>query len=58
VIQQFLEAGLLDELQIRLIPIVLGSGTPLFEQIRPDIDLRIDRVVASQTVTHIRYRTR
>jgi dihydrofolate reductase len=56
-IQQFLQAGLLDELQIHLIPLVLGSGTPLFDRPGRDVELRIDRVVDSPRVTHVRYRT-
>jgi dihydrofolate reductase len=29
-IQQFIKAGLLDELQIHVVPVLLGDGTPLF----------------------------
>jgi len=57
-IQQFLEAGVLDSLQLHLVPIVLGGGTPLFENLSRDVELRIDRVVDSPGVTHVRYLSR
>jgi dihydrofolate reductase len=31
--QQFLRAGLLDEIQIHLVPVLFGSGTRMFEQL-------------------------
>ena len=31
VVQQYLEAGLLDELQVNLAPVLLGGGTRLFD---------------------------
>lgn len=33
VIAQCLEAGLVDELRLHIAPIVLGAGTPLFEEV-------------------------
>lgn len=57
VIQQLLRAGLLDEIQIHLIPVLLGAGTRLFEQTGSDpIELECTRVVASAGVTHLRFR--
>ncbi len=55
VAQQYLRAGLLDELQIHVAPILLGSGTRLFEDVE-GIELEQTRVVASDRVTHMRYR--
>jgi dihydrofolate reductase len=56
-IQQFLEAGLLDELQIHLAPLLLGDGVRLFEHIHPErVELEPTRVIDSPRVTHLRYR--
>lgn len=57
IIQQFLKAGMVDELQIHIVPLLLGSGTRLFEQ--PGLEqvkLERARVVDSPTVTHVKYR--
>jgi dihydrofolate reductase len=57
VIQQLLRAGLLDEIQIHLIPVLLGDGIRLFEDTGTEpIELEIDRVIASAGVTHLRFR--
>jgi dihydrofolate reductase len=57
VAQQYLKAGLLDEMQIHIAPVLLGQGVRLFDGLGPDdIDLEIDRVIESPAVTHVRYR--
>jgi dihydrofolate reductase len=58
VAQQYLKAGLLDELQIHVAPVLLGSGVRLFEDhLGPEqVGLEITRVVESPAVTHLRYR--
>jgi dihydrofolate reductase len=56
VVQQYLKAGLLDELQIHLAPVLLGSGTSLFDRLGIDpIGLEATRVIASPSVTHLRF---
>jgi dihydrofolate reductase len=55
-IQQFVKAGLLDELQIHIAPLMLGDGIRLFDQMDPDIQLVCTRVIESPRVTHLRYR--
>jgi dihydrofolate reductase len=56
-IQQFLIEGLLDELQINLIPVLLGSGTRLFERFSgTPLELDRTRVVETPSVTHLTYR--
>ncbi|MFN2590280.1 MAG: dihydrofolate reductase family protein [Actinomycetota bacterium] len=56
-IQQFIKAGLLDELQIHLIPVLLGDGVRLFDRMGPErIELETTRVVQSPGVTHLRFR--
>ena len=55
-IQQYLNAGLVDELQLHVVPVVLGGGRRLLDGLDPKISLEVDRVVAAPDVTHIRYR--
>jgi dihydrofolate reductase len=54
-IQQALAAGLLDELLLHVVPVVLGGGTRLLENVG-DPQLEPVEVVASPGVTHLRYR--
>jgi dihydrofolate reductase len=57
VIQQFITARLLDEIEIHLIPMLVGDGKRLFEGLGTDqIELTPDRVIDSPAVTHLRYR--
>jgi dihydrofolate reductase len=58
VAQQYLAAGLLDELQIHVVPLFLGDGVRLFDHIDPAVDLELTRVIESPTVTHLRYRVK
>jgi dihydrofolate reductase len=51
-IQQFIGAGLLDELEIHLVPLLFGEGIRLFDKMGPEtIELENIRVVASPKVT-------
>ena len=55
--QQCLRAGLLDELQIHVAPLLLGGGVRLFDDLGGDgIELEVTRVIESPGVTHLRYR--
>jgi dihydrofolate reductase len=56
VIQQALAAGMVDELQIHLVPVLLSGGTRLLDGLTPDIELEPTRVLDSPKVTHVRYR--
>lgn len=57
VIQQAIEAGLVDELQIHLAPILLGDGVRLFDHIgKEHVELENTRVIESPKVTHLMYR--
>ena len=60
VAQQYLRAGLLEELQIHLVPVLLGDGTRLFERhLDPGaLGLELTRVIDSPGVTHLYYRPR
>ena len=56
-IQQTIAAGLLEQIQIHLVPILLGGGVRLFENLDPDQSaLELTRVIDSPGVTHLRYR--
>ena len=55
--QQFLKAGLVDEMQIHVANVLLGAGRPLFANIGDkQIKLERTRVIATPSVTHLRYR--
>jgi dihydrofolate reductase len=57
VVQQYLRAGLLDELQIHVAPVLLGGGVRLFSDLdTAPVGLEITRVIESPAVTHLRYR--
>ncbi|UYM04771.1 dihydrofolate reductase family protein [Solicola gregarius] len=53
-----LEAGVLDEIQIHLVPVLLGDGHGLFDVLGTHIELDIVRVIDTPEATHIRYRVR
>jgi len=55
--QLALAAGVLDEVQIHLVPVLLGEGRRLFENLGPThIELEPTRVLEGEGVTHLRYR--
>lgn len=55
--QQILDAGLADELRIDVVPVVLGDGIRLFDQLRnTPIELEQVKVMSSRNVTHLRYK--
>jgi len=57
--QQYLRAGLLDELQLHVVPVLLGSGARLFDNVSGGpvgIGLECTRAVDAPGVTHLRYR--
>ena len=54
-IRQYLAAGQVDELNVSLVPILLGGGERPFEDL-PDLRLEQVRAVEAPGVTHLRYR--
>jgi dihydrofolate reductase len=54
--QQYLRAGLVDELQLHVAPVLLGGGTRLLDGLDPATELERTRVIDSPAVTHLRYR--
>ncbi|MFF5051613.1 dihydrofolate reductase family protein [Micromonospora sp. NPDC000663] len=53
-VRQYLAAGLVDTLQLHLVPIVLGGGERLFDGVAPHLEQV--SVIAGPTVTHLTYR--
>ncbi|HEX5796962.1 MAG TPA: dihydrofolate reductase family protein [Candidatus Saccharimonadales bacterium] len=54
VIQQFISAGLLHELEIHVVPILLGGGTRLLDNLEPG-KLKKVRVIDHPLVTHLKF---
>jgi dihydrofolate reductase len=55
VIQQYLNAGLIDEFTIHYSPVFFGHGAQLFSGTNKDVQVKIKRAVASKEVTHITF---
>jgi dihydrofolate reductase len=56
IIRQYLKARLLDELELDIIPILLGDGIRLFEGLDPEgIELRKTSAIDTPSATHFRY---
>jgi dihydrofolate reductase len=56
IINQYLAAGLVDELELHVVPLLLGGGERLFAGVGQDVKLEQVRVVEAPGVTHLKYR--
>ena len=56
--RQFIQAGLVDELSIHVVPILLGDGTRMFEGLTGPIELETAEAVQGAAATHLRLRLR
>ena len=57
--QAVLRAGLLDEMELHLVPVLLGQGRRLFDDLPPDHhELELERSLEGPGVLHLRYRVR
>ena len=56
VINQYLAAGLVDELELHVAPLLLGGGARLFDGVGPDVQLELIRTVEAPGVSHLKYR--
>jgi dihydrofolate reductase len=56
VIQHYLNAGVVDELEIALAPVLFGGGRRLFENVSDTVaGFKIDKVLDTPLATHLRY---
>jgi dihydrofolate reductase len=55
-IQQALNAGLVDQVCLHVTPVILGDGTPLFAHLRGPVKLEQRTSVESRLVRHLTYR--
>jgi dihydrofolate reductase len=55
VLQQCLNARLVDEIHLDLVDVLLGKGIPLFENLTSPIGLKCERAIAGIGVTHLKY---
>lgn len=56
VIQQYLNLGVVEELEIALAPVLFGGGRRLFENLRePAPKFRVEKVLDTPAATHLRY---
>ena len=53
---QYLTGGLVDEIELHLVPILLGSGARLFEGVGPELRHEQRRAVDAPGVAHLKYR--
>jgi dihydrofolate reductase len=57
VVQQYLAAGLLDELELHVVPVLLRDGARLFDNVGDaKVELKQVRAVEAPGVTHLKYR--
>jgi len=56
IINQYLAAGLVDELEVHIAPLILGGGERLFDGVGPDLKLEQLRAVEAPGVAHVKYR--
>jgi dihydrofolate reductase len=56
VINQYLAAGLVDEIEVHVAPLVLGGGERLFDGVGPNLKLEQLRAVEAPGVAHLKYR--
>ncbi|URM93277.1 dihydrofolate reductase family protein [Actinomadura madurae] len=56
--QRAIEAGVLDEVQVHLVPVLFGGGRRLFDVLPSRVELDVVRVIDTPEATHIRYRIR
>jgi dihydrofolate reductase len=55
VIQQYLNAGMVDEFTIHYSPVFFGQGVQLFMGISKNVSVKVKEAVASNEVTHVKY---
>jgi len=56
--QQFLAAGLVDEIQLHVVPVLFGDGLRVFGALEGHVELEAVEAVQTPLATHVRYRVR
>jgi dihydrofolate reductase len=56
IINEYLAAGVVDELEMHVVPALLGGGDRLFDGVGPELELEQLRAVEAPGVTHLKYR--
>jgi dihydrofolate reductase len=56
IINRYLAAGMVDEIELHVVPIVLGGGARLFSGLGPELKLEQARIIEAAGVTHLKYR--
>jgi dihydrofolate reductase len=56
IVQQGFNGGHVDEFQVHVVPVFLGGGVRLFDNLESRPSIELDRIVESPLVTHLRYR--
>ena len=56
IINQYLAAGLVDEIELHVVPLLLGGGARLFAGVGQEVKLELLRVIEAPSVTHLKYR--
>jgi hypothetical protein len=54
--RQYLRAGALDEVYLHIVPVILGAGERLLEDVGGDPTLGPVQAVAAPAATHVKYR--
>jgi dihydrofolate reductase len=54
--QALLRAGELDEMELHLVPVLLGRGRRLFDSLPDRVELELVRSLEGRQATHLRYR--
>lgn len=55
--QQYLRAGLIDELSLHVVPVLFGAGTRMFENLAPEHMRPVNtETVQTDAATHLRFR--
>lgn len=54
--RQYLARGLVDEIGVHLVPVLFGTGTPMFSMLDGHIALEPVEVIPAPSATHLRYR--
>jgi dihydrofolate reductase len=56
VLRQYLAARLVDEIELHVVPVLLGAGARLFDDVGPGVELEQLRAVEAPGVAHLKYR--